>query len=47
MLARWTTQMICVSKHERDLAYDLAIDPARVHVIANGIAPLPKSEVTC
>ena len=45
LLARWTTQMICVSKHERDLAYDLAIDPARVHIIANGIAPLPAAEV--
>ena len=43
-LARWTTQMICVSKYERDLAYDLAIDHARVHVIPNGIARLPKPE---
>ena len=45
MLARWTTQMICVSKHERHLAFDLAIDPDRVHIIANGIAPLPVAEV--
>jgi lipopolysaccharide/colanic/teichoic acid biosynthesis glycosyltransferase/glycosyltransferase involved in cell wall biosynthesis len=45
MLARWTTQMICVSKHERNLAFDLAIDPERVHIIANGIAPLPTTEV--
>ena len=43
-LARWTTQMICVSKYERDLAYDLAIDHACVHVIPNGIARLPKPE---
>jgi lipopolysaccharide/colanic/teichoic acid biosynthesis glycosyltransferase/glycosyltransferase involved in cell wall biosynthesis len=41
MMARWTTQMICVSKHERELAYDLAIAPERVHIIANGIARLP------
>ena len=46
MMARWTTQMICVSKYERDLAYGLAIDHQRVHVIPNGIARLPKPEVT-
>ncbi len=45
MMARWTTQMICVSKYERDLAYGLAIDHERVHVIPNGIARLPKPEV--
>ena len=45
LLARWTTQMICVSKHERDLAYNLAIAPDRVHIIANGIAPLPVAEL--
>ncbi len=44
MMARWTTQMICVSKYERDLAYGLAIDHERVHVIPNGIARLPKAE---
>ena len=44
MLARWTAQMICVSKHERDLAYDLPIDSERVHVIANGIARLPVAD---
>jgi lipopolysaccharide/colanic/teichoic acid biosynthesis glycosyltransferase/glycosyltransferase involved in cell wall biosynthesis len=41
MMARWTTQMICVSKYERELALNLAIDSDRVHVIANGIARLP------
>jgi lipopolysaccharide/colanic/teichoic acid biosynthesis glycosyltransferase/glycosyltransferase involved in cell wall biosynthesis len=45
MMARWTTQMICVSKYERDLAYGLAIDHERVHVIPNGIARLSKPEV--
>jgi lipopolysaccharide/colanic/teichoic acid biosynthesis glycosyltransferase/glycosyltransferase involved in cell wall biosynthesis len=41
MMARWTTQMICVSKYERELALNLSIDSDRVHVIANGIARLP------
>ncbi len=45
MMARWTTHMICVSKYERDLAYGLAIDHARVHVIPNGIARLPVPEL--
>ena len=45
MMARWTTQMICVSKYERELALNLAIDSDRVHVIPNGIAPLPSPEV--
>jgi lipopolysaccharide/colanic/teichoic acid biosynthesis glycosyltransferase/glycosyltransferase involved in cell wall biosynthesis len=45
MMARWTTQMICVSKYERELALNLAIDPDSVHVIPNGIARFPKSEV--
>ncbi len=44
MLAPWTAHMICVSKHERDLAYHLPIAPDRVHVIANGIARLPVTE---
>jgi lipopolysaccharide/colanic/teichoic acid biosynthesis glycosyltransferase/glycosyltransferase involved in cell wall biosynthesis len=45
MMARWTTQMICVSKYERELALNLTIDSDRVHVIPNGIARLPKLEV--
>jgi lipopolysaccharide/colanic/teichoic acid biosynthesis glycosyltransferase/glycosyltransferase involved in cell wall biosynthesis len=45
MMARWTAQMICVSKYERELALNLAIDTDRVHLIPNGIARLPKSEV--
>ncbi len=40
-LAYYTTQMICVSKYERELAYNLPIDQRRVEVIANGIAQLP------
>lgn len=46
MMARWTTHMICVSKYERELAFDLAIEPERVHLIANGIARLPQPEQT-
>jgi lipopolysaccharide/colanic/teichoic acid biosynthesis glycosyltransferase/glycosyltransferase involved in cell wall biosynthesis len=45
MMARWTTHMICVSKYERDLAYGLAIEHERVHVIPNGIARLPAPPV--
>ncbi len=44
-MARWTSQMICVSKYERELAFDLAIAPERVHIIANGIARLPAPAV--
>ena len=47
-LAHWTEHMICVSKHERDLAYGLPIKPSRIHVIANGIPSLtgPTIEAT-
>jgi lipopolysaccharide/colanic/teichoic acid biosynthesis glycosyltransferase/glycosyltransferase involved in cell wall biosynthesis len=44
LLAHWTAHMICVSKYERELAYDLPIAPERVHIIANGIARLPAPE---
>ncbi len=44
MMARWTAHMICVSKYERDLAYNLAIDHERIHVIPNGIARLPTAK---
>ncbi len=37
-MAGWTTQMICVSEHERELAYRLRIHHERIHVIPNGIA---------
>lgn len=37
-MAGLTTQMICVSEHERELAYQLSIHHERVHVIPNGIA---------
>ncbi len=46
MMARWTAHMICVSKYERELAYDLAIAPERIHVIPNGIARLPQTATT-
>ena len=46
MMARWTAHMICVSKYERDLAYNLAIEPERIHVIPNGIARLPQTDTT-
>ena len=39
-VAGMTTQMICVSNHERGLAYQLPIDPRRVHVVRNGLTPL-------
>jgi lipopolysaccharide/colanic/teichoic acid biosynthesis glycosyltransferase/glycosyltransferase involved in cell wall biosynthesis len=39
-LAHLTTHMICVSKHERELALDLSLDAARLHTISNGISPL-------
>ena len=39
-LARWTTQMVCVSQHEHELAYQLPIVHERVHVIPNGIPHL-------
>jgi lipopolysaccharide/colanic/teichoic acid biosynthesis glycosyltransferase/glycosyltransferase involved in cell wall biosynthesis len=39
-LSRWTTQMVCVSQHERELAYELPIAHERVHVIPNGIPHL-------
>ena len=43
-LARWTSHMICVSKHERELAYELPIAHQRVHTIGNGITRLPNPE---
>jgi lipopolysaccharide/colanic/teichoic acid biosynthesis glycosyltransferase/glycosyltransferase involved in cell wall biosynthesis len=51
-LARWaeqrvaqlTTHMICVSKHERELALDLPMDATRIHTIPNGISSLPAVE---
>ncbi len=45
MMARWTAHMICVSKYERELAYNLAIEHERIHVIPNGIARLPAPEL--
>ncbi len=45
-LSRWTTQMVCVSQHERELAYQLPIAHERVHVIPNGIAHLKAPLVT-
>lgn len=45
-LSRWTTHMVCVSQHERELAYQLPIAHERVHVIPNGIAHLKAPLVT-
>jgi exopolysaccharide biosynthesis polyprenyl glycosylphosphotransferase len=45
-LARWTAQMLCVSQHERNLAYGLPMDSDRIHVIANGLPPLPAAAAT-
>ena len=45
-LARWTAHMLCVSQHERTLAYGLPIDSDRVHVIPNGLSRLPAPEST-
>jgi exopolysaccharide biosynthesis polyprenyl glycosylphosphotransferase len=42
-LARWTAQMLCVSQHERNLAYSLPIDSDRIHVIPNGLPLLPSA----
>ncbi len=44
MLAHWTDHMICVSKHERTLAYDLPLASERVHIIANGLPRLPEPQ---
>jgi exopolysaccharide biosynthesis polyprenyl glycosylphosphotransferase len=40
-LSGGTTQMICVSAFERELAHQLPIAPERVHIIPNGIELLP------
>ena len=38
LLAAWTTRMVCVSEHEKALAAQLPMDPARASVIPNAIA---------
>ena len=40
-LARFTSHMICVSRHEHQLARGLPITPDRVSVIANAVADTP------
>ena len=40
-LARWTAYMLCVSQHERTLAYGLPVDSDRIHIIPNGLPLLP------
>lgn len=37
MLARWTARMICVSKHESELARRLPLPPDRIHIVRNAI----------
>ena len=41
LLAAWTTRMICVSVHERQLAARLPMDATRASVIHNAIADAP------
>ena len=41
-LARFTSHMICVSEHERNLARHLLLKRGRVSVIANGVADTPE-----
>ena len=41
LLAAWTTRMVCVSEHERDLAARLPMDPQRVDVVPNALADVP------
>jgi exopolysaccharide biosynthesis polyprenyl glycosylphosphotransferase len=41
LLAAWTTRMICVSHHEKQLALRLPMDPDRASVIHNAIADVP------
>lgn len=40
-MAAWTTRMICVSEHEKNLSAQLPMDPNRVSVIHNAIADVP------
>lgn len=37
LLAAWTTRMVCVSDHEKDLATQLPMDHSRISVIPNAI----------
>ena len=41
VLAAWTTRMVCVSEHEKTLAAQLPMDPARASVVPNAIADVP------
>jgi lipopolysaccharide/colanic/teichoic acid biosynthesis glycosyltransferase/glycosyltransferase involved in cell wall biosynthesis len=45
-LSRLTSHMVCVSQHERELAYQLPIAHERVHVVPNGIAHLKAPQET-
>lgn len=41
VLAAWTTRMVCVSAHEKELASQLPMQPDRVSVVHNALADVP------
>jgi len=41
VLAAWTTRMVCVSAHEKELAARLPMPPERVSVVHNALADVP------
>lgn len=43
IMARASDAIITVSRHERDLAASLGVDPGRMHVLRNGIADTPSA----
>jgi exopolysaccharide biosynthesis polyprenyl glycosylphosphotransferase len=41
VLAAWTTRMVCVSQHERQLALRLPLAPERISVVPNALDDVP------